>query len=72
MNRPGLLGDFWPWKVKDGVHAVRAQRWEAEHASVFGVGEKQAVVRMVRSLQAGMGRSFGAVKAGRWAVWLWG
>jgi hypothetical protein len=36
VNRPGLVGDFWPWKIKDGVHANRSQSWEADYASVFG------------------------------------
>jgi hypothetical protein len=36
LNRPGLVGDFWPWKIKDGVHANRSQSWEADYASVFG------------------------------------
>jgi hypothetical protein len=36
LNRPGMVGDFWPWRIKDGVHAIRAQQWEADHASVFG------------------------------------
>jgi hypothetical protein len=36
MNRPGLVGDSWPWRIKDGVHAIRADQWEADYASVFG------------------------------------
>jgi len=36
MKRPGVHGDFWPWKCKDGVHADRAQCWEADDEAVFG------------------------------------
>ena len=35
MNRPGLVGDSWSWKIKDGVHANRSHSWEADDASVF-------------------------------------
>jgi hypothetical protein len=35
VNRPGVVGDSWPWKIKDGVDACRAQCWEADDASVF-------------------------------------
>jgi hypothetical protein len=35
MNRPGVRGDSWPWKIKDGVHAFRSHSWEADDASVF-------------------------------------
>ena len=35
VNRPGVRGDFWPWKIKDGVHAERSDSWEADDASVF-------------------------------------
>jgi hypothetical protein len=36
VNRPGVHGDFWPWKCKDGVHADGAQCWEADDQAVFG------------------------------------
>jgi hypothetical protein len=35
LNRPGLVGDSWPWKHKDGVHANRSHSGEADDASVF-------------------------------------
>ena len=35
LNRPGVVGDSWPWKIKDGVHVNRAHSWEADDASVF-------------------------------------
>jgi hypothetical protein len=35
VNRPGLVGDSWPWKHKDGVHANRSHSGEADDASVF-------------------------------------
>ena len=35
LNRPGVVGDSWPWKIKDGVHAIRTHSWEADDASVF-------------------------------------
>ena len=35
LNRPGVRGDFWPWKTKEEVHAERSDRWEADDASVF-------------------------------------
>ncbi|UGS37204.1 hypothetical protein DSM104329_03619 [Capillimicrobium parvum] len=38
VNRPGVLGDFWPWKVEDGVHVERAHSWQADDASVFDGG----------------------------------
>ena len=35
LNRPGFLGDSWPWRIKEGVHANGARSWEADDASVF-------------------------------------
>jgi len=35
VNRPGVRGDFWPWKTKEEVHAERSRSWEADDASVF-------------------------------------
>ena len=35
VNRPGVRGDSWPWKIKDGVHANRPHSREADDASVF-------------------------------------
>ena len=35
VNRPGFLGDSWPWRIKEGVHANGARSWEADDASVF-------------------------------------
>jgi hypothetical protein len=39
VNRPGVVGDSWPWKVKDGVHAIRTISWEADDAAVLAGGE---------------------------------
>ena len=39
LNRPGMHGDFWPWKIKDGVHAIRAHSRQADDQAVFGGGE---------------------------------
>ncbi len=39
LDRPGLVGDSWPWKIKDKVHASRSHSWEADDASVFAGGE---------------------------------
>jgi Transposase, Mutator family len=36
VNRPGMHGDFWPWKIKDGVHAIRAHSRQADDEAVFG------------------------------------
>ena len=36
LNRPGVGGDFWPWKIKDGVHAQSAHGWQADGAAVLG------------------------------------
>ncbi len=33
VNRPGVVGDSWPWRIKDGVHAIRTHSWEADDAS---------------------------------------
>ena len=30
VNRPGMHGDLWPWKIKDGVHALRAHSRQAD------------------------------------------
>src|SRR5450755_1873672 len=27
LNRPGVRGDSWPWKIKDGVHGNIAHSW---------------------------------------------
>jgi AAA ATPase domain len=35
VNCPGVRGDSWPWKIKDGVHANRAHSREADDASLF-------------------------------------
>ena len=35
LSRPGFVGDSWPWRIKEGVHAKGANSWEAGHASVF-------------------------------------
>ena len=36
VNRPGWRGEFWPWRIKDGVHAPGAHSRQADDASVFG------------------------------------
>src|SRR5450755_358718 len=61
MNRPGVRGDSWPWKIKDGVHAYRSHSWEANDASVFAWGEAGRG-EDVRSLQAETGMTHGAVR----------
>jgi hypothetical protein len=35
LNRPGVRGDSWPWRIKDGVNATRTYVWEADDPPVF-------------------------------------
>jgi len=35
VNRPGVRGDSWPWKIKDGVHADRSHSWEADDQALL-------------------------------------
>jgi hypothetical protein len=56
VNRPGVRGDFWPWKT-------RMEFMASENAAGrpttrrYSMEEKQAAVRMVRSLRAELGQA---------------
>jgi hypothetical protein len=36
LNRPRVVGDFWPWRIKDVVYALRAHSRQADDPAVFG------------------------------------
>jgi catechol 2,3-dioxygenase-like lactoylglutathione lyase family enzyme len=35
LNRPGVVGDFWPWK-RGRSYAHRSWSWKASEPAVFG------------------------------------
>src|SRR4051812_47790643 len=53
LNRPGVGGEFWPWK-RGRSYADGEERWEADNEA-YSAEERAAAVRMVRALQAETG-----------------
>ncbi len=35
MNRPGVVGDFWPWK-QGGSYANGSWSWKVDEQALFG------------------------------------
>src|SRR5205085_7346550 len=61
MNRPGVHGDSWPWKSR--TEFMPTERIAGKPTTRrYSPEEKQAAVRMVRSLQAETGMTHGAVR----------
>src|SRR5205085_4516937 len=61
MNRPGVHGDSWPWKSRTEFMPMERTAGKPTTRR-YSPEEKQAAVRMVRSLQAETGMTHGAVR----------